>query len=268
MAIETICSGCGQKLSVGDEFAGRRARCPSCRQIYTVPILPDGGNSQEQPVADAASEVAPAGYASIGEESPAESDSHPGLAETTAGTGSQISASSDPTDSTAPEFYMQTADGSQYGPVDRANLNRWFSEGRVGDGYQIRQNDGPWQPAESFRPQPVQQNPYAENYGTAQAAQAQTRYAKSDSSGLVLTMGILSWVCVFMCPFIGWIPGLVAWICGRTALRDIANGVADPSNLSMVQVGYYLGMIHVVLTLLAVIGMFGFFGLAVVLENL
>ena len=37
MPIETICQGCAAKLRVPDEFAGRKARCPNCRTVYTVP---------------------------------------------------------------------------------------------------------------------------------------------------------------------------------------------------------------------------------------
>jgi hypothetical protein len=37
MAIETICTGCARKLRVGDEHAGKKARCPSCGTIYNVP---------------------------------------------------------------------------------------------------------------------------------------------------------------------------------------------------------------------------------------
>ena len=37
MPIETICKGCARKPRVGDEHAGRRARCPHCRTVYQVP---------------------------------------------------------------------------------------------------------------------------------------------------------------------------------------------------------------------------------------
>lgn len=37
MSIETICKGCAAKLRVGNEYAGRKARCPHCKTIYTVP---------------------------------------------------------------------------------------------------------------------------------------------------------------------------------------------------------------------------------------
>jgi hypothetical protein len=40
MPIETDCQGCGSRLRVADEFAGRKARCPHCKTVYTVPGTP------------------------------------------------------------------------------------------------------------------------------------------------------------------------------------------------------------------------------------
>lgn len=37
MSIETRCPGCGRTLEVGDEHAGKQARCPICNEIYVVP---------------------------------------------------------------------------------------------------------------------------------------------------------------------------------------------------------------------------------------
>lgn len=37
MPIETTCPGCGRKLQVGEEHAGKQARCPLCNEIYNVP---------------------------------------------------------------------------------------------------------------------------------------------------------------------------------------------------------------------------------------
>ena len=36
MSFETICPGCGRKLRVAAEHAGKQARCPLCNAIYTV----------------------------------------------------------------------------------------------------------------------------------------------------------------------------------------------------------------------------------------
>lgn len=367
MAIETLCAGCGQKLAVADEHAGKQARCPACGQIYTVPQLaarqefasqesvPQDSVPQDSvPQNSASQESTPYGsVTNSGSIDPVERDasssgsnSNPALAETVAGNpfgseGSGAAASDSGSPSGIDHFWMRTADGTEYGPVDRPNLNRWFSEGRVGPGYTIRQAmDGPWQPADVFRPHgsspgtapppqsnypgmqastgaaggmaldstgysysfpgasqqvPTQQSdanhsnassdrvpsgPSANGgsavpnmYGTAgrpvstnaavggsyagvnQAYPGAPQYAKSDPSGLVLTMGIVSWVCLLVCAPIGWIPGLVAWISGKRGLADIQSGQADPSNANLVQVGYYLGMANVILSLLvAVLG--------------
>ncbi len=242
MAIETICSGCGQKLAVDAAHAGKRARCPACGQIYTVPLA-----------------VTPAAQPTVGEQASTPDSSipadHPGLAETIANPNAQVGE----TDELLQQFWMQTGDGSEYGPVDRANLHRWFNEGRVGPGYQIRQGDiGPWQSADLFRPQPT--NPYADAqpvqatqqpYASVQAIGAAPTYAKADASSMVLTMGILAWVFLLLgCVPISWIPGLVAWIRGRNSIREIQNGRMDPTNLALIQTGYYLGMVNVILTCL------------------
>jgi hypothetical protein len=149
---------------------------------------------------------------------------------------------------------MRAANGQEYGPVDSATLGRWFAEGRVGPGYMIRAGEsGVWQPASDFQTASVPNttNPFAA-YPTASGMPLQTRrYPKSDQSGLVLAMGILSWL--GFCP----IFGIVAWVVGGQALRDIQQGTADPTNRGLVQVGYYLGMISVILSICCV----GFYAL-------
>ncbi len=36
-SIDTLCSSCGKRLRVSAEHAGRKARCPHCQLVYTVP---------------------------------------------------------------------------------------------------------------------------------------------------------------------------------------------------------------------------------------
>jgi hypothetical protein len=36
--IDTLCGGCGKRLRVSGEHAGKKARCPHCDFIYTVPV--------------------------------------------------------------------------------------------------------------------------------------------------------------------------------------------------------------------------------------
>lgn len=243
MAIETICSGCGKTLAVPDEHAGKKARCPACGQIYTIPHASNEGDSPftENRSADSAEPSQPSYTAS-------QSDS-----------GSQSDAGADE------QFWMRTASGQEYGPTDRATLDRWFQEGRVGADYQIRQGSGGiWQSAPSFQPArhaPASGNPYADSpYQPPAPGQGMYTYPKADQSGLVLAMGILGFL---VCPLFG----LIAWVLGHGALKDIQAGRADPANKTLVQVGYYLGMANVILATVCIGGYIVIIALALVGQN-
>jgi len=250
MAIETTCAGCGQTLSVSEEHGGKRARCPSCGQIYTVPY-----SAAPTPNQFTSSEGL-----------------DPALAETLPGSGSDYNTPASEAVSEVDEFWMKTGDGAEYGPVDRANLNRWFTEGRVGADYQIRQGaSGSWHSASIYEPQSAGgSNPYAESsfqpFSPASVTQPSAKqYAKPDPSGMVLSMGLIAWGSWMFCPLvIGWIFGLIAWVQGSAGLKEIQQGIADPTNVQLVKVGYYLGMVNVIISLLALIATFALFALSLV----
>ncbi len=249
MAIESICTGCGKTLSVADENAGKRARCPACGQIYTIP-------SRSNPSAGG-------GFSSadrLGGDSNYANDFSPASSSSSGGSYPDGYSGSDPTRRSAdagvpPEavrYWMRAVDGSEYGPVDQTTLDRWFREGRVGPGYQLRQSQyGNWQPADIFRPAMPHRsdNPFAEAaspsnpFPQVDPTTNRPYYPKGDQGVLVLVMGILGFFC---CP----IFGIVAWILGHTALNAIQAGLADPSTKGLVQVGYYLGIASVVVGLL------------------
>lgn len=240
MPIHTVCTGCGQSLTVGDEHAGKRARCPSCGQIYTVPLS-----------STTAAPTIPTGLPN----SPSATSAP--AADIWGGTSSTPSAFEAATGSTS-QYWMRAADGSVYGPVDRANLDRWFKEGRVGVGYQIREGEqGTWVEASRFQPQAAANpyapaNPYAAAHGTSPYAPPTSgslhHYPKPDRGVLVLIMGILSWViCLFF--------GIVAVVVGRSALADIESGQANPNDKTLVKIGYWLGLISLILNVL-MIGLF------------
>ena len=257
MAIETTCGGCGKQLSVGDEHAGRRARCPACGQIYAIP-LPN---------------LAPPDLPTASQSAALQSPSSDSFAETTAGLGSGAPAGIPITAPTPAvnleQFWMRSIEGAEYGPVDRATLNRWFNEGRVGPGYLIRQSEtGMWQGAEFFKPggrsaespfNTSSANPYATT--TSAGATYGQMYAKPDQSGLVLAFGILAW---FFCP----IFGFVAWIMGHNGLRDIRLGLVDPANKGLMQAGYYLGMVCALLWLFCGGGLFVVNALGILLSSM
>ena len=239
MAIETTCSGCGKKLAVPAEHAGKQARCPVCGQIYTVPF----------PATEVTGGASPPPNTRAVDRPPETVASGLG-----GGPASNPQASSDPS-----QFWMEATDGNVYGPVDRPGLDRWFREGRVGPGYRIRQGEyGNWANAEEFRPREQSSvNPYAPTQATPMAGTGLFNYPKADNGVLVLAMGILGFI---VCP----IFSIVAWIMGAGALRDIADGQMDPKNKGLVQAGYYLGIINCVLSLFCIGAYFVIIALSVV----
>ena len=257
MAIETTCGGCGKQLSVGDEHAGRRARCPACSQIYTIPspnVAPPALPGVSLPAAPQAPSNDLYAAAAVG-----------------LGTGAAIPDVTVQNAASLEQFWMRSTDGAEYGPVDRMTLYRWFSEGRVGPGFMIRQSEtGMWQSAEIFKPgqqsagiplSSSSTNPYAATTSGSAAPMYGQMYPKPDQSALVLAFGILSW---FICP----IFGVVAWIMGHSGLSDIRLGLADPANKGLMQAGYYLGMVNVIIYLLCGGGYFVFIAFMILIGSM
>ncbi len=242
MAIETICAGCGKRLAVADENAGKRARCPACGYVNPIPLEPS-----DRPRQDFAS--------------PSTDDSA-GLASDVDALGSATyqppdafaaASGADRTDTPpdAQRYWMRAVDGTEYGPVDQQTLQRWFREGRVGPGYQVRQSRyDNWRPAEEFRTaaqrpsaNPFAQAPHDSNpYQPVAAGVPGQTYLQADQGVFVLVMGLLGILC---CP----VFGLVAWVVGHQALNSIQAGLANPNSKGLVQIGYYLGIASVVMFL-------------------
>src|SRR5688572_17184196 len=49
MHIEMACPGCGRKLRVASDHAGKAARCPLCNTIYHVPAAAGSAETPEAP---------------------------------------------------------------------------------------------------------------------------------------------------------------------------------------------------------------------------
>lgn len=58
---------------------------------------------------------------------------------------------------------------------------------------------------------------------------------------LILILGILSFVCCFIC-------GIVAWVMGNSDLRAMAEGRMDPSGEGLTKAGKICGIVSVCLT--------------------
>lgn len=226
MSIETKCPSCERLLRVSDEHAGKQARCPACNTIYVVP----GG--------DAPSEA-----------SALDADDH---------------------------WFMKTPEGQVYGPVTKTELDRWLAEGRISAECTLRiGNDGDWRPADEYygalSPKPYVAPPASPAMpGPARAAPAgpaprMEAAARADSysvphrGGIILTLGILSWV--FSCP----IFSVMAWVMGASDLREMRAGRMDSQGMGLTQAGHIMGVLYSLLWIVVlVIGIFVFALLAAI----
>ncbi len=225
MPIELTCTSCGQKLRVSDEHAGRQARCPKCQAISPVPPSDSAGDSPS----------------AVGDKTSASHWAPQSESAQPSGWSSPSSAGSD----SGVRWYVKTAEGQQFGPIERNVLDRWIVERRLTSDCQvIEEGAGQWQWAGNVFPQlgggmahPASGNPYSSQQYAGAARQS---YALQERGALILTLGILG--LVLTCPVLG-IP---AWIMGQGDLNDMRHGRMDPSGKGMTQAGMILGIISTI----------------------
>jgi hypothetical protein len=58
--------------------------------------------------------------------------------------------------------------------------------------------------------------------------------------GLILALGILGFVCCFIC-------GIIAWVMGNNDIREMDAGRIDPSGRGLTQAGKICGMVSVLI---------------------
>ena len=105
---------------------------------------------------------------------------------------------------------------------------------------------------------PLEENPYQ----ASNAALAGHRYQMPHRGGLILTLGILGLVCNLMC-----IPGIMAWVMGRSDLAKIRAGMMDRDGEGLTQAGMIMGIIgtcFVIAVILLYVAMFVFIMIAAI----
>lgn len=258
MPIVTDCPGCGKRLRVADEHAGKTARCPGCRTTYVVPAE----SAAEPPASATSSPQSPSapgashspGTADLPEAaaSPPPHDFSSGPASSSGPAPFTPAPRSQPRDG----WSVRTEDGEVYGPVPHAELVEWAEEGRITASCQIMkagEETRGWRPASDMFPslgspagaaaaagtpfQPSGRNRPL-NYPRPTAA---TGSLEPHRGGVVLTYGVLSTVFCF-CP----IFSILAWIMGYYDLSQIDAGRMDPRGRGMTQAGMVLGILMAV----------------------
>ena len=232
------------------------ARCPMCRMTFPVPadaaITPGNGGEEVLHIGPDDSGIAPMGStpASTNPSAPA------------AGKG--------PADS----WFLRVPEGHQYGPVPKSEMDAWVKEGRVTAQCQLRNGDGPWQPAGAvysflgsppaqggFPSQPMQPaNPFAQPMGggpynpyaapmAPQMPFGGYGYTKPHRGGLVLGLALAGQFC---CP----IFSLISLAMSFNDLGEMDRGIMDRSGQGLTRGAQILSIITCVLFGLGLLMMF------------
>jgi hypothetical protein len=149
---------------------------------------------------------------------------------------------------------MKTPEGYVYGPVAKPQVDAWVAEGRVSGDCKLQHGESaPWMDAHRVYPELTEDPaPVAASLVAASPANRPARHRARQRLAphrgpLILALGILSWLA---CP----VFGVFAWMLGNRDLQDMQAGKMDPEGTSLTQAGQILGMVHVMLCLLALVG--------------
>ncbi len=214
MAIETICKGCARKLRVGDEFAGRKARCPHCKTIYTVPASGAGLDASWQPAESIGDSwlLRTKDGAVYGPVPRSELDGW--AREGRLDADSQIRKESEENWRRASELYPSLS------PASASSVNPFASE--------------PTFSADAASP-----------YVSPRATVNPMLGFRPHRGGLILTLSLLGFAC---CQFFS----VAAWIMGHADMKEINAGRMDPAGRGLTQAGMIIGIIGTLLMIATV----------------
>lgn len=247
--LEIPCGGCGKRLKVSVDHAGKMARCPVCGHITGVPAEASGQGKLADEAAPAASPV------------PTSSPPLPSIHGDTA------------------EWYMKTPEEQVFGPASFQDLERWVKEGRItADCHLCQGAASNWQPADwlfpSLKSQPTfhptltppipavtfPQNPtfspsqYPPPGGNPNAPPGTYgpagRYQVPHRGPLILILGIMG--LFVQCP----IFPLMSWVMGSNDLREMDAGRMDPAGRDLTRAGMVIGMVLSILWIAGILLIF------------
>src|SRR5690606_24369016 len=118
-------------------------------------------------------------------------------------------------------------------------MNQGYDQNRGYPQQPNHQGQGGYQPPQGSAPTP---------YGSGQAPYpppGQYRMLNPHRGGMILAFGLCSWMVCF-------IFGIFAWTMAKHDLAELKAGRMDPTGEGLTTAGYWLGMISVVMTLVAV----------------
>jgi hypothetical protein len=231
MPIETNCPGCNRVLRVGDDFAGRQARCPMCSTIYIVPD--DSAAPPQQPPAQE-----PRWYMKTPERQVYGPVSWGELQRWLS--EGRISAECELRGDDQPDWRPA---GDYFGGLLSTRVAPPF---RPTGAATVRSSDNPFADRGATAGGPSGAGVAARGWATSPP-----NYQTPHRGVLILILGIFGWS--FSCPILG----VIAWVMGNSDLREMDCGRMDRNGRGLTQAGRVLGMVQTLLWLaMFVVAMF------------
>ncbi len=212
MSIELNCTQCGTLLRLADEHAGKRARCPDCQYIFTVP---ETGAPPSQSAVDMWHVRTEDG--------------------STYGPVARTELSEWVTEGRITADTLLRRDGKS----EWQNATALFPV--LGKSTSITAGGNPFADTDPSRAA----NPYASPAGgySTPTFQPSRNYRRAHRGGTILTLGIFAIICN-----VCFIPGICAWSMGSNDLNAMRTGMMDPSGQGLTQAGMILGIIGTILS--------------------
>ena len=132
-------------------------------------------------------------------------------------------------------------DGTSYGPYSPEQMRQFMGQNRLTAQSQVSADGGPWQPASNY-PE-LMGGP-----GAPAGMPMYQNYQKPHRGTLILVLGILS---IFLC---GLFTGIPAWVMGNSDLKEMEQGIMDPSGRGLTQAGRIIGMVITILACVCGLG--------------
>jgi predicted Zn finger-like uncharacterized protein len=163
MPIQVACTSCAGRFRVPDNVAGKKIRCPKCKEVINVPAT--AAADAETPTVQAPSKPAntPAASKSTAPAKSAaakptsakpETESPKSVAAQKPAPAQKPAAVTKPAAPASNNWFLKTEDGESYGPVSKDELDSWYDEGRVTIDCQVlREGSEQWQWASELYPE-------------------------------------------------------------------------------------------------------------------
>jgi hypothetical protein len=226
MPIETECLGCGKRLRVADEHAGKLAKCPQCQTVYTVPQSPVAASWGAG--ASTSSSLAPSDRWHL--------KTVDGL---TFGPVSRGEL----------DRWMTEGRVTPQSQILHEGDGQWQWAGQIYPHLQNMAADSPFAPGASAAAIPSGGiNPYAPSQATAPYGAGYPRFQEPHRGGAILTISVLSIFCSIL--------AIAVLVMAIMDLSKMNRGVMDPAGRGLTIAGLVIACLPLLLIVVQILSAF------------